>query len=100
DVDGDGVEELLASPTELPGDPDVPGYYFTKWQTTAFHWNEQAAKFDQVRTYTGIPEPVPSFRTATTTTTESSRLPVAVVSVAGRLHLVLRNAQGVRVLSD
>jgi hypothetical protein len=100
DIDGDGIEEVIASPTELPGDPDVPGYYFTKWKTTVLRWSEDQAKLVELRSYDGIPELVPSFRTTTTTTTSTARYPVAVVQESGRSRLVLRNQAGERILLD
>lgn len=33
DLDADGADEWVLSPTKDRADPDVPGYYFAKWRT-------------------------------------------------------------------
>ncbi|WP_413613113.1 hypothetical protein [Bdellovibrio sp. HCB-110] len=40
DIDGDGADEILFSPTKLPSQPDVPGYYFPQFTTYVGHFNQ------------------------------------------------------------
>lgn len=100
DLDGDGVDEVLLSPVELPTDPDVPGYYFPKWQTQIAHLATDEKSFTIARTLEGIPELVPFFRDARRTTSFSALYPVATVGVGGKARLVLRKADGTRALVE
>jgi hypothetical protein len=100
DLDGDGVDEVILSPVELPTDPDVPGYYFPKWQTQIAHLSADEKSFVVGKAFDGIPELVPFFRDTRRTTSFSALYPVATVSVAGKPKLVLRKADASRALVD
>lgn len=66
DIDGDGLEEWVISPTKDPGEPDVPGYYFPKRRTSLQRWNEANLTLTAFRTYEGyVPWLHPAFKERT-----------------------------------
>lgn len=100
DLDGDGVLDVVASPSHDPADPDVPGWYFTKWRTLVMHWDEATKQLVTVRTIPdAIPWLIPAFRDATRSTSGGFRYPVPTVAVGGKAALVLRRADGSRALA-
>jgi hypothetical protein len=100
DLDGDGTDEWIVSPAELPGDPDVPGYYFPRWRTDLYHFDEASLQLTSVATFDdGIPELVAAFPTATRRTSMSSMYPVSVIADDDCVpRLVLRTPDGGRAL--
>ncbi|MEO7091883.1 MAG: hypothetical protein ABI175_01450 [Polyangiales bacterium] len=101
DLDGDGVDELVLSQVEAPSDPDVPGYYFPRWQTFLAHLSADGSKLVTTRTFDGaIPELVGAFRDARRTTSFGALYPSLTVSDRGKPKLVLRKADGTRLLVD
>ena len=76
DVDEDGDLEWFFSPTRDPSDPDVPGYYFTKWRTVVGRMLSDKT-LTELQTIEGlIPHLVPAFREASRTTSYGSLYPV------------------------
>lgn len=100
DLDGDGVDEIVLSPVELPGDPDVPGYYFPRWKTQLAHLAADEKSLVVGKAFDGVPELVPFFRDARRTTSFSALYPACTVSVGGKPKLVLRPSGGGRALVD
>lgn len=99
DLDGDGTDEWVVSPVELPGDPDVPGYYFPRWMTSLYRWDEEATALDLLGTYeAGVPELVAAFRQPDRSTSMSYLYPAPVVALECAPRLVLRDARGQRTL--
>ncbi len=96
DLDGDGTDEWIVSPSELPGDPDVPGYYFARWRTDLLHWDEGSTSLVPVATYDqGIPALTGAFGRATTRTSMGALYPVPVIADDDcEARLVLRTPQG------
>lgn len=88
DLDGDGQVEIIASPTKYPHEPDVPGYYFSKWDTTIYHWDEPTLTLIAERTYSGlIPYLIPTFRKPVKTTSLSYLYPVLTIAQGGDLKI-------------
>lgn len=54
DIDGDGVLDVIASPTGHTYTSGY-GYYFPDWTTTVYSWNAATAHLDPKYTLTGIP---------------------------------------------
>ncbi len=99
DLDGDGVDEWVISPVELPGDPDVPGYYFPRWITSLYRWDEATTALDLLETYEGaVPELVAAFRRPDRSTSMSYLYPAPVVALECAPKLVLRDPRGQRIL--
>ncbi len=101
DVDGDGELDVVASPSRDASDPDVPGYYFAKWRTVIFRWDEAARTLVPKKTVEGaIPWLVASFRDATRSTSFGFTYPVLTVATDdGGVALVLRKNDGTRLLA-
>ncbi len=97
DLDGDGVDEWVTSPSELPGDPDVPGYYFTYWRTDLWHWDEDTLTLLPVAVHEGgLPALVGAFPQATRRSSMGALYPAPVVADERcEPALVLRGADGV-----
>jgi hypothetical protein len=99
DLDGDGVAEIVASPARDASEPDVPGYYFVKWRTQIFHWDEATSALVLSRTFEGaLPWLVPTFPTAARTSSQGALYPVLTVAVGERPAMVLRARDGTRRL--
>jgi hypothetical protein len=89
DLDGDGVKEVVASPAHDDTDPDVPGYYFVKWRTAIYHWDEANETLVGVKTFPGvIPHLVAAFREPTRTTSMGYLYPALTTVRDGRLKFV------------
>jgi len=101
DLDGDGVDELVLSQVEAPTDPDVPGYYFPKWQTMLAHLSADGTKLTTIKTFdAAIPQLMGTFREPRRTTSFGALYPALTVSDKGRPKLVLRKSDGTRQLVD
>ncbi|MET7395515.1 hypothetical protein ABZS66_18705 [Dactylosporangium sp. NPDC005572] len=95
DVDGDGVDDWLVSPTRDPGEPDVPGYYFPKWKTNMYHWTESTATLTNFRSETGyIPHFQEMFNRATATSSDGYLTPAQTYMDGGQLKLMMINSAG------
>lgn len=97
DLDGDGAEEWVVSPVELPGDPDVPGWYFPRWRTDVLRWNEATGTLEPLSVHEGaIPQLVASFRRPDRTASQGYLYPVLTASDPATCapRLVLRGADG------
>ncbi|MBI5536860.1 MAG: hypothetical protein HY898_29330 [Deltaproteobacteria bacterium] len=96
DIDQDGDEDWVLSPSRDPTDPDVPGWYFVKWRTVLASWNEGALKFDEVRKEEGvIPHLVGAFREPGKTTSWGALYPVLTVGTSTGLQMVTAAPGGV-----
>lgn len=94
DLDGDGIDEWIVSPTRDSNERDVPGYYFAKWRTNTYHWVESTLTLKSLKTYSGIPELIARFREPTKTTTMSYLYPVNTVRDSnGALKILLRRSR-------
>ena len=100
DLDGDGIDEWIVSPSELPGDPDVPGYYFARWQTELWHWDEGSTSLVPVGMYEdGIPALTGAIGRAMARSSMGALYPVPVVANEGcEARLVLRTPEGAVVM--
>ncbi|MEM6295207.1 MAG: hypothetical protein AAGA54_28305, partial [Myxococcota bacterium] len=100
DLDGDGIDEWVLSPTELPEDPDVPGYYFPKWRTDVMTWNERTLTLAGVAVHEGaIPALTGAFPSAQRRSSAASLYPAPVVTdEACTAALALRDPSGVTTL--
>ncbi|MBL8744597.1 MAG: hypothetical protein JNK04_25990, partial [Myxococcales bacterium] len=96
DLDGDGADEWVLSPTKDPTDPDVPGYYFAKWRTVVAHWSELTLALEPLATHEGaIPWLVPFFRRPDKSTSRSFLYPsLTERQPDGSLSLLLRSSAG------
>ena len=97
DLDGDGSDEWISSPVELPGDPDVPGWYFPRWRTDVLRWDEATETLTLLATHEGaIPQLVAAFRRPDRTASQGYLYPVLTVSdpATCEARLVLRAADG------
>ena len=84
DVNGDGVDELVTSPTRYTNEPDVPGYYLPHWQTDLQSWTEGTQALSAFRTYSNaIPRLDTHGVTATTTTSDDGLYPVQIAVSSG-----------------
>lgn len=102
DLDQDGVDEWVLSPTRDPADPDVPGYYFAKWRTVLGHWDEVGLALVEGTTFEGrIPYLVPTFRDAARSTSRGFLYPVLTERRRdGSLGLLLSGPDGVATSLD
>ncbi|HET6585617.1 MAG TPA: hypothetical protein VFG69_19290 [Nannocystaceae bacterium] len=95
DVDGDGIDEWIATRTELDGDPDVPGYYFPRWRADIYRWDEASLTLQLVvADESGLPVPLTAFRAPDRSSSAGSLYPAAVVDEGCIPALVLRTATG------
>jgi hypothetical protein len=97
DLDGDGSDEWIASRVELPGDPDVPGWYFPRWRTDVLRWNEATGTLDEVTLHDGaIPELRAAFRRPDRTASQAYLYPTLTVAdpATCEAQLVLRAPDG------
>lgn len=98
DVDGDGVDEWIASLTELPEDPDVPGYYYANWRTDVFRWDEAGLALQPVMSdERGLPSLLSAFRRPDRSSSAHVLRPAAVVREACVPALVIQTSEGERV---
>jgi hypothetical protein len=95
DVDLDGTEEWVLTPSRDPSDPDVPGWYFVKWRTVFARWNEASLEFEQKREEQGaIPYLKATFRLPRKTTSRGYLYPVLTTREAGELSVLLWSSSG------
>lgn len=95
DLDQDGDDEWLLSPSRDPEEPDVPGYYFVKWRTRIAHWDEASLTLSTQVEHDGvIPLLAPVFRRADRTSSRGSLWPALTVHRDAGLVLLLRDAAG------
>jgi hypothetical protein len=93
DLDGDGVDEWIASHTELPEDPDVPGYYYANWRVDVLRWDEATLSLQPVTSdERGLPYPMSAFREPDRSASSGVLQPVAVVQEHCVPAVVLRTA--------
>ena len=94
DLDGDGKQEIIVSPTRYPNQPDVPGYYFPKWETRVYHWQESTLRLLAKKTYKGaIPYLRASFRKNRRTSSQGFLYPALTAWKQNKSHLVLYTPQ-------
>jgi hypothetical protein len=92
DIDGDGGDEIIASPTRWASDPDVPGYYFPKFFTTMYRWNESTLSLPAIKSFPGlIPELAPRFREKMISSSEGYLYPVQILEEAGVTKMMMYN---------
>ncbi len=90
DIDGDGRDECILSPTVTSGDAYLP-----QWRTRTAHWDEASRSLTRLDEADGIPELVQRFRSGTATTSETVMSPVAIVfDASGGATLALHQASG------
>lgn len=95
DLDGDGVDEWIASRTELEGDADVPGWYYARWRVDIHRWDEASLALQPVMSDDrGLPVPLASFREPDRTASAGYLDPIAVVSDECTPAIVLRTSRG------
>ncbi|WP_283137120.1 hypothetical protein [Rhizohabitans arisaemae] len=95
DVDGDGVDDWLTSPTRHAHEPDVPGYYFPKWQTNMYHWNEATESLTNFRTEVGyIPHFQETFTRSAATASDGYLTPAQTYMDNGTLKLMMIDSTG------
>jgi len=93
DMNGDGIEELIISPTRWASDPDVPGYYFPKWQTSFYHWNESTLTLGATATFANVvPYLVPTFNQPTRRTSRAYLYPALSIAKNGTRSFLGFNA--------
>jgi hypothetical protein len=91
DVDQDGDEDWVLSPTE-PTNTD-PGWYFVRWKTVLALWNESTLAFDVGKVHEGaIPYLTGAFRRPDKTTSRGALYPVLTVATPEGLRLVLQGS--------
>ncbi|MBK8259164.1 MAG: hypothetical protein IPK82_41720 [Polyangiaceae bacterium] len=99
DLDQDGTDEWVLSPSRDPNEPDVPGYYFVKWRTLIAHWSD--ATLSYVESFTiqsSIPTMVPTFRTPDLTTSRSFLYPTLTVRNEVGLNLIMTSSSQTPVI--
>lgn len=85
DLDGDGVPELITSPTK-PG----TGVYFTEWRTEIHGWNPRTGELNLRQSIdAGIPYLVAGFRPQDVSTSSGYSYPVLVGSQVGKTGLYI-----------
>jgi hypothetical protein len=95
DLDGDGHDEWVLSPSRDPEDPDVPGYYFVKWRTVLGYWSDVLSTWKESATLEGaIPMLVPAFRSPELTTSRGFLYPTLTTRAGGPMELLLVGADG------
>jgi len=95
DLDLDGTEDWVLSPSRDPSDPDVPGWYFVKWRTVFAHWDESSISFVQKREEQGaIPYLAPTFRLPHKSTSRGYLYPALTTEVNGALQMLLWTSSG------
>lgn len=95
DLEGDGLDDWVLSPSRDPSDPDVPGYYFVKWRTVLARWTEATLSLhSQLPIEGAIPWLAPTFRLPGKTTSRSSLYPALVARLGPVLELLLRGPDG------
>ncbi len=98
DVDGDGTDEWLISPTRYGGDPLGPEYYMPKWTTSSYHWNESMLTLDMVSTYSGlIPQLAKTFTEANATSSDGYLAAAHVIVDGGARKILMVNSSGTTV---
>jgi len=87
DLDGDGTDEWICSPT--------PGGYLPDWQIELYHWNEQAEDVSLVHSYPGrLPAQRAFFRQPEKTTSLAFFYPTLTVAQDCQLMLLSRTQAG------
>jgi hypothetical protein len=95
DLDGDGLDDWVLSPSRDPADPDVPGYYFLKWRTLLGTWDEASHVVHTGPPAQGaIPLILPAFRSPKKTTSRAHLFPALVARQGSMLALLLRGSDG------
>jgi hypothetical protein len=90
DLNGDGVDEWIISPTRDPSDPNTAGWYYPKWRTSIYNWDESAKTLKQIQTMTNaLPHLMPHFRDAVSSTSYSFQYPVNFVRTADSIRLLM-----------
>lgn len=89
DLDGDGVDEWLYSPSRFASDPPQRHYYFPKWLTYIAHWDEANRRLVAYRSVPGIPYLQPAFRQPGVSTSRGSLYPALVRESANGQRLLL-----------
>lgn len=90
DVDGDGRDDWILSPSRDPGEPDVPGYYYLKWRTQLAHWDETGLGIIVDReVMDAIPLLAATFRLPEKTSSRSYLYPSLTARQGGAMSLLL-----------
>jgi hypothetical protein len=101
DLDGDGVPEVVASPTRYESEPDVQGYYYPKWETWVLSWDEARGTLSRRKKYDGVlPYLVPAFREGSCTSSQGYLYPVLTTVRHDRLQLVCTDPRQAIVAVD
>lgn len=98
DIDGNGIDEIIGSPTRWKSDPDIPGYYFPKIQTNIYHWNETDKSMPCTKTFAGLPNLTPRFKSGDRSTTKQYLYPVQVLDEGGKINLVLHDLNEIQIV--
>lgn len=96
DLDMNGTQEIIASPSRYANEPDVPGYYFVKRETWIMTWDERARELRLQKKYAGVtPHLLPTFRLdGDHATSQEALFPVLTTVQNGRLKIVCEDAAG------
>ncbi len=95
DLDGDGSDEWLLSPSRDPSEPDVPGYYFVKWRTQIARFDDAALTLTVTTEVSGvIPYLLGTFREPQRSTSRGALYPVLVARTSSGRALLLRDPNG------
>jgi hypothetical protein len=95
DLDGDGVDEWLISPTRYTSDPLGPDYYMPKWQTSSYHWNESTLTLSTVTSFSGvIPYLAKSFTRANTSSSDGYLTGAQVYVDSGARKVLMMDSSG------
>ncbi|GMV14278.1 MAG: hypothetical protein HS104_31450 [Polyangiaceae bacterium] len=95
DLDRDGIDEWLVTPSRDPSEPDVPGYYYVKWRTQIAHFDATKLELSITATHEGmIPRLAPTFRQPARTSSMGYLYPALVARTSQGLELCTRSAAG------
>lgn len=95
DLDQDGVDEWVVTPSRDPTEPNVPGYYYVKWRTQIAHLDATKLALETSATHEGvIPWLLPRFREPTRTSSMGHLYPALVARTPKGLELCTRTAAG------
>ncbi len=87
DLDGDGTDEWVASPTEAG--------YLPSWQTDLYHWDEPSIALTLLASHPGdLPARAAAFRQGERTTSRGSLYPTLVVADGCNALWLTRSEQG------
>lgn len=95
DLDRDGVDEWVVTPSRDPSEPDVPGYYYVKWRTELAHFDASLLTLTTTKSFPGvIPHLSATFREPTRTSSMAYLYPVLYARTDAGMALLTRDASG------